>query len=201
MAADEIERAISSFDANGPVVLAVSGGRDSMVLLDAAARWSRAAIAVVATFDHATGRAATRAAVLVRRRAHALGLHVTSGRARAAGRSEAALRAARWDFLDHVAREYGAQVATAHTRDDQLETVLMRILRGAGARGLAGLCAPSPILRPLLGVSRASVAAYAAERNVDWIEDPSNESPAILRNRIRRDLLPALFAEIGRAHV
>ena len=195
MAADEIERAMSSLRATGRVVLAVSGGRDSMVLLDAAAHSSsRAAIAAVATFDHATGPAATRAAALVRRRARALGLPVRSARARTAGKSEAALRAARWDFLEHVSAEYGARVATAHTRDDQLETVLMRILRGAGARGLAGLCAPSPILRPLLGVSRATVAAHAAERGVDWIEDPSNESPAFLRNRVRRDLLPALLA-------
>jgi tRNA(Ile)-lysidine synthase len=194
MAADEIERAINSLDANGRVVLAVSGGRDSMVLLDAAARSSRAAIVAIATFDHATGAAATRAASLVRRRAHALGLPVRSARARMAGRSEAALRAARWDFLRQVGAEYGARVATAHTRDDQLETVVMRILRAAGARGLAGLCAPSPILRPLIGVSRAAVARYAAQRGVVWIEDPSNESPAFLRNRIRRDLLPALFA-------
>ena len=194
MAADEIERAINSLDANGRVVLAVSGGRDSMVLLDAAARSSRAAIAAVATFDHATGPAATRAAALVRRRARALGLPVRSARARTAGRSEAALRAARWDFLRHVGAEYGACVATAHTRDDQMETVVMRILRGAGARGLAGLCAPSPILRPLIGVSRAAVARYAAQRGVVWIEDPSNESPVFLRNRIRRDVLPALLA-------
>jgi tRNA(Ile)-lysidine synthase len=194
MAADEIERAMSSLDKNGPVVLAVSGGRDSMVLLDAAARWARPAIAAVATFDHATGPAATRAASLVRRRAHALGFPVRSARARKAGRSEAALRVARWDFLHHVAAEYGAHVATAHTRDDQLETVVIRILRRTGARGLAGLCAPSPILRPLLRVSRTTVASYAAERCVDWIEDPSNESTAFLRNRVRRDLLPALLA-------
>jgi len=194
MAADEIERATRSLGANGRVVLAVSGGRDSMVLLDAAARLSRAAIAAVATFDHATGPSATRAASLVRGRARALGLPVRSARARTAGRSEAALRAARWDFLDHVAAEFGAHVATAHTRDDQLETVVMRVLRGAGARGLAGLCAPSPILRPLLGVSRATVARYAAERGVEFIEDPSNQSPAFLRNRVRRDLLPALLA-------
>jgi len=194
MADDEIECATRSLGANGRVVLAVSGGRDSMVLLDAAARTSRAAIAVVATFDHATGPAARRAVKLVRRRAQALGLLVTSGRARTAGRSEAALRAARWDFLEHVGAKYVARIATAHTRDDQLETVVMRILRGAGARGLAGLCAPSRILRPLLGVSRASVVMYAGTRNVEWIEDPSNDSTAFLRNRVRRDLLPALLA-------
>ena len=193
MADDEIERATASLGANGPIVLAVSGGRDSMVLLDAAARTSRAAIAAIATFDHATGPAATRAVALVRRRAQALGLPVRSARARRAGRSEAALREARWHFLNHVGAEFGARVATAHTRDDQLETVMMRILRGAGARGLAALCAPSPIVRPLLGVSRASVTAYARARNLEWIDDPSNDSPAFLRNRVRRDLLPALL--------
>jgi tRNA(Ile)-lysidine synthase len=83
-------------------------------------------------------------------------------------------------------------VATAHTRDDQVETVLMRVLRGSGARGLAGLHARSPIVRPLLGVRRADIEAYATANRVIWVEDPSNDSPQFLRNRVRHDLLPAL---------
>lgn len=174
------------------VVLAISGGRDSMVLLDAVARTHAALVARVATFDHGTGEAATRAAALVERRARELGFPVRVGHADGSVNSEAAWREARWRFLRDVARAEGAVVATAHTRDDQVETVLMRALRGAGARGLAGLYAAGDVLRPLLQLSRTDVAAYARARRVEWVDDPSNESRRYLRNRVRLDLLPAL---------
>lgn len=194
MSADDVERAVRSLRDGERVVLAVSGGRDSMVLLDAAARFAPAAIAIVATFDHRTGPASSVASSAVRARARELGVRVTSARARIAGRSEAELRSARWDFLRAMSRRHHARVATAHTRDDQLETVLMRTMRGAGARGLACLCAPSPMVRPLLGVTSTDVAAYAAMHHVRWVEDPSNASRMFLRNRVRHDLLPALLA-------
>jgi tRNA(Ile)-lysidine synthase len=76
--------------------------------------------------------------------------------------------------------------------DDQIETVLMRVLRGAGARGLAGLYATSDLVRPLLRLTRRDLTWYARSRGLTWIEDPSNQSPRYLRNRIRHDLLPAL---------
>ncbi|HEX3158217.1 MAG TPA: tRNA lysidine(34) synthetase TilS [Gemmatimonadaceae bacterium] len=182
--------------APGVTVLAVSGGLDSMVLLDAAARLPEAARRfVVATFDHGTGPWATEAVAFVRREARARGLPVTSGRVRRATDGESAWRRARWDFLHHVARRRGASaVATAHSRDDQVETVLMRVLRGAGARGLAGLAAPSPVRRPLVALTRAQLAAYAEARGLDWREDPSNASSRFLRNRVRHELLPALRA-------
>jgi tRNA(Ile)-lysidine synthase len=114
-------------------------------------------------------------------------------RATSPAHSEDAWRAARWSFLRRVATSFGAVVATAHTRDDQIETVLMRVLRGSGARGLAALTASNAgIVRPLLGLSREQVAAYARERELAWVEDPSNQSRAHLRNRVRLDLLPAL---------
>jgi len=68
----------------------------------------------------------------------------------------------------------------------------MRILRDAGARGIAGLYAPSDVARPLLGVRRSAVEAYAAERRLEYVEDPSNLSRQHLRNRVRLDLLPAI---------
>lgn len=176
------------------VVLAVSGGLDSMVLLDVVAAVAPEAIAAVATFDHGTGAAASRAAALVAARCARLGIPVVTERAARAGRSEAEWREARWRFLREVARARGAPVATAHTRDDQLETVVMRVLRGAGARGLAGLYAPSDVERPLLGLSRAELARYARARRLRWVEDPSNASRAFLRNRVRLDLVPALRA-------
>lgn len=174
-------------------VLAVSGGRDSMVLLDAAARVAVGRLAGVATFDHGTGPAAARAARLVARRAGALGLPVWRARARGIRASEAAWREARWAFLRAAAQAVDAHVATAHTRDDQVETILIRALRGTGARGLAALYADAPgVIRPLLGLARADVARYARTRALGWVEDPSNASRAFLRNRVREELLPAL---------
>lgn len=163
-----------------------------MALLDAAAAVVRPDRLVVATFDHATGRHASAAAALVEARAGALGLRAVRGRAERAGRTESEWRAARWAFLRAVAAAENAEVCTAHTRCDQVETVLMRVLRDAGARGLAGLYADSPVIRPLLDMRRSDVQAYARARGLTWIEDPTNDSRRFLRNRVRHDLLPAM---------
>ena len=182
--------------AGGPLVLAVSGGRDSMVLLAAALRAGLGArVAAVATFDHGTGPSATAAAELVARTARAAGLSVETGRPSAPLRArEADWRTARLAFLRDVAARHGATLVTAHTRDDQRETVAFRILRGAGARGLAGLAATGPVHRPLLGLSRAELAAWAGEHGVAWLDDPTNLDRRHARNRLRLDLLPALEA-------
>jgi tRNA(Ile)-lysidine synthase len=193
---DSLESRVTEELRSRRVVLAVSGGRDSMSLLHAAAAHARASVACVASFDHATGPHSARAVALVTRVAGDLGLPVIAARATTARRTEAEWRAERWSFLRGVAREHGAQVATAHTRDDQIETVLMRAMRGAGARGLAALEADGrathAVLRPLLTRSRADVAAYAAHARVEWVNDPSNARADHLRNRVRHDLLPAL---------
>lgn len=200
--ADDSERVVServrlaARHADAPLLLAVSGGLDSMVLLSAMARVARDRIAAVATFDHATGEAATRAADHVEREARRLGLPVVRGAMAVSGRRrgglEAHWRSERLRFLRRAAEEAGARVVTAHTRDDQVETVLMRVLRGSGARGLAALEAPGNIVRPLLAVSRTQIERYAEVHGLTWIEDPSNESRRFLRNRVRKDLLPAL---------
>ncbi len=179
-----------------------------MVLLDAMASARSHEIAAVATFDHGTGSAATKAAALVERTAMSLELPVVSGtmprtsaEAGSEGRgaagseatgSEATWREARWRFLNGWAAELQATIVTAHTRDDQIETVVMRLLRESGVRGLAGMFAQSAIARPLLDVPRDAVRAYAAARHVPFIEDPSNATLAHLRNRVRHELLPAL---------
>ncbi len=182
--------------ADAPMVLAVSGGLDSMALLHAMAEVARSRVALVATFDHGSGAAAAAAASHVAAAASALGLPVVMGRARdeATGGDgrEAAWRHARYAFLRSVARPLGARIVTAHTRDDQVETVLMRVLRGSGARGLVGLYARSEVLRPLLGVRRAELEQFARDRRISWMTDPTNASRAFLRNRVRLDLLPAL---------
>jgi tRNA(Ile)-lysidine synthase len=182
--------------ADAPLLLAVSGGLDSMVLLSAMASVARDRIAGIATFDHGTGDAASRAAAHVERAASRLGLPIVRGAMSAApqgaGGLEAHWREERLRFLRAAAARFGARVATAHTRDDQVETILMRVLRGSGTRGLAALLAPSDSVRPLLDVGRADIERYARAHSVSWIEDPSNSSPRFFRNRVRRDLLPAL---------
>lgn len=190
--APSIEAAIAQAAAGKRLVLAVSGGRDSIAMLHAAARGAPASVAIVATFDHGTGQHATDAVRHVESESAALGLRCISGRAPRVGKSEEHWRNARREFLANVARFNDAVVATAHTRDDHLETVVMRVLRDAGARGIAGLYAPSDIVRPLLDFTRAELAAYANDVGARWVEDPTNESPRHFRNRVRRDLLPAI---------
>ncbi len=185
-----LRRALLNCD--DPVVLAVSGGRDSMAMMHAFAQWAPERVAAVATFDHATGGYATEAASVVVAEGRKLGFAVVRERATTAGTNEAAWRAARWRFLRRVARAYGARVATAHTQDDQLETVVMRLLRGAGTRGLAALAATSPVLRPWLAATRADVANWAARQQLRIVDDPTNVSSRFLRSRVRHDLLPAL---------
>jgi tRNA(Ile)-lysidine synthase len=178
-------------------LLAVSGGRDSMVLLDAFARFRLDAVAV-ATYDHGTGPAAEKAALLVELEATRRSIPVVTGRREDTSTSgEAVWRAARWDFLTGWAKELAAVVVTAHTRDDQLETVVMRALRdprNTSARGLAAMYARSPVSRPLLDIGRAEIGAYAASHEVRYLDDPSNLNRAHLRNRVRHDLLPAFEA-------
>jgi tRNA(Ile)-lysidine synthase len=175
------------------LVLAVSGGADSAVLLDAVAhlRGARQRI-VVASVDHGTGDAATEATAQVLATAARYGLPAISERLMLVRHTEASWRAGRWAFLRRVAAAEEADVVTAHTRDDHIETVVMRLLRGAGARGLAGLLAPSSVERPLLSHDRARILDYAARRGVSFIDDPSNTSLAFLRNRVRLQLLPAI---------
>jgi tRNA(Ile)-lysidine synthase len=175
------------------IVLAVSGGADSMALLDAVANERGSAHHVVAAiFDHGTGEAATAAAALAAREAILRRIAVRTGGTHGGDASEAAWREARWRFLRRTAAAERATIATAHTRDDHIETVVMRILRGSGTRGLAGLLADSDVRRPLLGCSRSVVRRYSTELGVLFVEDPSNLSRAFLRNRVRLDLIPAI---------
>lgn len=193
--APAVERAVESALAECPrAVLAVSGGMDSMVLLSAAARIrgrTRSRM-IVATFDHGTGKAAARAAAMVARESARLGLPCVCGRSRTVGTREEEWRRARWTFLYALAAEHSGSVFTAHTLDDQIETVFMRILRDAGPRGIAGLYAESEIVRPFLALRRAAIAEYAAANRVKFREDPTNTDRRHLRNRVRLDLLPSI---------
>src|SRR4029453_18430648 len=107
---------------------------------------------------------------------------------------EDAGRGARYEFFERVATELGADViATGHTRDDQAETFLLRLLRGAGPVGLAGIHPRAGIVvRPMLDIGRDELREYLARRGIPFREDASNLDVAIPRNRVRHEVLPLL---------
>lgn len=177
------------------LVLAVSGGADSAVLLDAFVRLRTPAhYIIVASVDHGTGDAATEATALAISVAARSGLPAISERLALSQHDEASLREGRWRFLRRVAATHDAVVVTAHSLDDHVETVVMRVLRGSSARGLAGLLAESEIERPLLEHRRFLLREYARTRRIEFVEDPSNTSLAYFRNRVRLQLLPSIRA-------
>lgn len=185
------------------VLVAVSGGADSLVLLDClvAIRGALRLDLVVGHVDHGLRAASAADADAVAAHAAALGLpcrvvrvDVRSGAPRGATLEQAA-RDARYAALHQMAGEAGARrIATGHTRTDQAETVLMRLVRGTGPLGLGGV-APlraDAVIRPLLCAGRDEVHAWAAARALPVREDPTNRDLRHLRNRIRAQVLPLL---------
>ncbi len=186
------------------VLVACSGGSDSVALLHILAELGPEMGFDVATahFNHRLRAAADADERFVRRAARDLGPPIVVGRrdvrayARRRKRNiEEAARELRYAFLERSARRLKADViATGHTLNDQAETLLMRLLRGSGPRGLSGIF-PSVggrIVRPLLGVSRAEIRAYCRARGLSFREDETNRDRRFLRNRIRMDLIPYL---------
>ncbi|HEY8393911.1 MAG TPA: tRNA lysidine(34) synthetase TilS [Thermaerobacter sp.] len=182
------------------VLVAVSGGRDSVVLLDVLVRLRTElglAALGVAHVDHGLRPDSAADAEWVRDLAAGYGLPFFLRRVQVRpGREspEAAARTARYRALWEMARAFGAdRIALAHHADDQAETVLLRLLAGAGPSGLAGMRPRrGRFVRPLLGVERAALAAYAAEQGLRWRDDPTNRDLSIPRNRVRHELLPLL---------
>ena len=190
------------------IVVGLSGGADSVALVDALAslRRRRGFRLVAAHLDHglrsgsrddAAFCAAFCATLDVPLRAATADVRARAARER--GGLEQAARRERYAFLRAVRDEEGAAaILVAHTRDDQAETLLLRLLRGAGATGLAGMRPRAgDILRPLLDVSRADVLDHLRERGLAWREDPSTADPAHRRNRVRHELLPYLEARFN----
>lgn len=221
-------------DAGDTVVVAVSGGADSVALLDALVHLA-APLGVtlhVAHLDHGLRPDSADDAQFVADLAHRYGLPLTvaaadiAGHAAAHGLSlEEAGREARYAFLGALAATLGARrIATAHHADDQAETVLARLLRGAGLDGLGGMrpLAPLPptadvpfgayhtdlsrppegappsadvrVIRPFLGLRRHELRAYLAIRGLPFRDDPTNRDTTLLRNRLRHEILPRLAA-------
>jgi tRNA(Ile)-lysidine synthase len=193
------------------LVLGVSGGADSLCALDCLHRLGYSI--VVAHLDHQLRRGAWRDAerVLAIARDYQLPAVVERKDVKAFaghGRSlEEAARIVRYDFLVRVAIEHHADViCTGHTADDQVETILMHMLRGAGPSGLAGMSHSTGLdgwvdvadghglrlIRPLLETTRQETKDYCSENGLDPVADPSNQSPSFFRNRIRLELIPIL---------
>lgn len=203
IADDEADALLAPLRRHDVVLLAVSGGADSTALMHLVARWrqrNRAHPAVhVATVDHGLRATSRQEADAVAVAARDLGLphHVLtwSGPKPTTGR-QAAARAARYDLLSALLARLGgrnAALVTAHTADDQAETLLMRLARGSGVDGLSAMAArrpltagcPCALLRPLLAVPKARLVATLEARGIGWTEDPTNIDPAYERPRLR----------------
>lgn len=161
-----------------------------LTVLCATQRWHGAVLSVV-TVDHGTRPGASADAHFVREEAAARGLPCTVAElGLGAGASEEAMRMARYGVLDELPVE---RVALAHHADDQAETVLMHAMRGSGLVGLGGMrWRRGRYVRPLLDEPRSALEAWASAHGVRSRHDPSNRSPAFLRNRLRMEVLPLL---------
>jgi len=191
------------------VLVAISGGSDSVALLfllrDLAEN-GRFTLTGLAHLNHGLRATADRDERLCRDLADRLRLRIAvkkedvKGYARGRNLSvEDAARRIRYDFLEQVAAAFGAdRIAVGHTQDDQAETLLLKLIRGAGLTGLAGIRPRrGRIIRPLLDARRCDLRNYLSDVGQEWIDDESNEDLANPRNRIRHRVLPELDSAAG----
>ncbi len=187
----------------GSILCAVSGGMDSMALLHLLwqLREPLGLTVSAATFDHQLRPGSAEDAAFVRDWCAARGIPCQTGGGDVAGRARArgltleeAGRQMRYEFLELSRRAAGAHyIATAHNADDNAETVLLHLLRGTGLQGLGGIPPRRDrVLRPLLGCSRAEIAAYCAREGISHREDESNADTAYTRNFLRHEIIPRL---------
>jgi tRNA(Ile)-lysidine synthase len=207
----DAKRLFADCKAAPAIVLAVSGGPDSVALMWLAARWRRALARgprlVAVTVDHGLRAEAAAEAREVKRLARTLDLPHRTVRwtdAKPKTGLPAAARDARYRLLARAARESGAtHILSAHTSDDQAETLLMRMLRGSGIAGLSAMARLSErdgvlLARPFLNVSKSRLIATLKRAKIAFVDDPTNRDPGFTRPRLRA-LMPALAAEGGDA--
>jgi len=211
ISAQDAKRLFADWKAAPAIVLAVSGGPDSIALMWLAARWrstlARGPRLIAVTVDHGLRAEAAAEARDVKRLARTLDLtHRTmrwTGKKPKTG-LPAAARTARYRLLAQAARASGAtHILTAHTRDDQAETVLMRLLRGSGIGGLAAMARESErdgvlLARPFLHVSKSQLVATLKKAKIGFADDPTNRDTNFTRPRLR-EIMPVLAAEGGDA--
>ncbi len=202
---NKISRTLTDYRMVAPgdlVVTAVSGGPDSVCLLDCLNALSEqfGITLIIAHFDHGLRPDEDSAeTAFVHRLAESLDIPFTTNPAppeiSPKGSEEERARTARYKFLEDIRQQTRAhRIALGHTVDDQAETVLMRLLRGSGTSGLAAIppVRGESIIRPMIRVSRQEVLAYLAERGLNYMLDSSNTVTRYLRNRIRSELIPVL---------
>jgi tRNA(Ile)-lysidine synthase len=186
-----------------PLVVGFSGGQDSTCLLHAIANAHRNFQVLAVHVDHGLRPDSADAARQVAKHSETMGVPCRVIRVHVAKRASVqhAARQARYEALRTAATEHGASaILVAHTADDQAETLLLNLLRGTGLLGLAGMrlfeTAPqhenASLVRPLLGVERATTLAYCKHFGLPLVEDASNQTRAFTRNRVRLDVLPML---------
>jgi tRNA(Ile)-lysidine synthase len=201
----DVRRAVrSSIPAEGLVLVALSGGPDSLALAAAVAfEAPRAGVRAGAVIvDHRLQDGSDAVAERAAEQALALGLdpvRVVAVDVASDGSPEAAAREARYDALAAVAAETGAvAVLLGHTLDDQAETVLLGLARGSGAGSLQGMAPVTGLYRrPLLGIRRATTVQACVDAGLEPWADPHNDDASYTRVRVRRDVLPVLEAELG----
>lgn len=166
-------------------ILAISGGVDSVVLLDMWAKKHAPDELIVCHFDHGIREESAEDARFVQALADHYGLEYYTGRA-ALGEaaSEEVARAARYDFLCTLAAKHEAVIVTAHHLDDLVESVVINLHRGTGWRGVA-VMNRSGIVRPLLSTTKQQLYEYATDNRLEWVEDRTNHDRRYLRNRVR----------------
>ncbi|HEX9468822.1 MAG TPA: tRNA lysidine(34) synthetase TilS, partial [Bradyrhizobium sp.] len=212
ISASDAKRLFADWKGAPAIVLAVSGGPDSIALMWLAARWRRALARgprlFAVTVDHGLRTEAAREAREVKRLARALDLPHRMMRwsgAKPKTGLPAAARDARYRLLAQAAQESGAtHILTAHTRDDQAETLLMRMLRGSGIAGLAAMAREVErdgvlLARPFLNVSKSQLIATLKKAKIGFADDPTNRDVNFTRPRLRA-LMPLLAAEGGDTH-
>ncbi|WP_462185855.1 MULTISPECIES: hypoxanthine phosphoribosyltransferase [unclassified Frankia] len=196
-----VRRAVTDLPPGGLVLVACSGGPDSLALAAALSFVAprRALRAGMVTVDHGWDAGSPERAERVARQGRALGLDPAEVLTEHTARSEGIARQARRAAIAAAADRLGAQaVLLGHTLDDQAETVLLRLARGAGARSLGGMSADDGLLRrPLLGIRRADTRAACLAEGLEVWDDPTNRDPAFTRSRVRHTVLPVLETELG----
>lgn len=185
----------------GTYVVAVSGGVDSVVLLDLLNKQPKLRL-IVAHFDHGIREDSAGDAEFVKNLAKASGLTFKLGQGELGSKaSEDVARRARYEFLFDVETRHKADaIITAHHQDDVIETIIINLIRGTGRKGLSSLSSRDNVIRPLLNTSKADLITYARANNLTWHEDSTNADTNYLRNWIRHHVTPKL-TPTQRAHL
>ncbi len=198
---------------NQPLVIAFSGGGDSLALLALACEYASPQQVIALIVDHGLRNESAQDARQAADTATALGVDARILRWDNPRSGQGHARKARYSLLAKACRELGAQTLfLAHTRDDQEETFVIRLSRGSMARGLAAMCTQAPfplwpegrglcLARPLLGVTREELRHYLQAKKLDWIEDPSNQDRRYARVRARQRLTSLHQTALGKGRI